>query len=327
MKTIRFKEENGFKIIERFDELPIDPVRTQRVANKIINKLSEVKEINNLISFSRSYREKSVMAEARILSSQKIQAAAESLLERTKIEFEKTNLNIQIQRSKSLISDEKKNKGIFDAKIKEFEGKILEFHKILDKKRAEILKENTVYAFLHKNEIALTNDEFEEISSVFNNKGPCEQIAIEFDEIESIVVEADENQPEIRDIVRKIKGSPRLINDMRGKQFFWKDQSGKWHKSKDAKLGERKDDLIPSEFHDIAFEQHELDDDSKEEIRIQSLDTDQKAHEKEQKIREILRESAIKRMELEIEGNPDALKISQDFYKTEMIALEKKFKD
>ena len=104
------------------------------------------------------------------------------------------------------------------------------------------------------------------------------------------------------------------ICDNRGKTA-WLKSSGKWSKREITKIG---DELKPGEITEINDEiiaQLEAE-------RIAGLTTAQKAEEKARKIEGLLLQSIQMKAGLEIQGDKDALKKSQDWYNAEVSKIE-----
>jgi hypothetical protein len=104
------------------------------------------------------------------------------------------------------------------------------------------------------------------------------------------------------------------ICDNRGKTA-WIKSGGKWSKREITKIG---DEIKPGEITEINDEiiaQLEAE-------RIAGLTTAQKAEEKARKIEGLLLQSIQMKAGLEIQGDKDALKKSQDWYNAEVSKIE-----
>lgn len=111
------------------------------------------------------------------------------------------------------------------------------------------------------------------------------------------------------------------VIDNRGKTFF-KKSGGKWIVQEITKLGEEPmsgsvEKLTESELAEMS--------EQAEENRVANLKTSDRETEKQMILDGIASQAVSMRSKLEIQGDKDALKKSQDWYKEQVAAVEKKY--
>ena len=115
------------------------------------------------------------------------------------------------------------------------------------------------------------------------------------------------------------------VADFRGKQWFYNDGS-QWIESEVVTdLGVTVETVVVDAYQDQAVEKADLTPEQLEEIRLQNLTAEQKTAEKESSLAGALTKAGVMRNELEIQGEPDALKISQAWYQEQVTAIEAKY--
>jgi hypothetical protein len=134
---------------------------------------------------------------------------------------------------------------------------------------------------------------------------------------------------EVDVLAQAIQGAPQGIMidlsggevfDNRGKVYFRK-VSGKWGRTHIVRLGDPvpADAVLEADVTEIQAAEIEAD-------RVAALPADLKLKEKEKLMALAIKAAADMRSELEIQGDPDALKESQDWYKAEVARIKKLYR-
>ncbi len=112
------------------------------------------------------------------------------------------------------------------------------------------------------------------------------------------------------------------LSDLRGREYWVKNK--KWIKTVIIRIGENPP-TGSIETKDLTIEQKQEITDQLEAERIASLTTIEKTAELANAIQVLAGRAAMMRSELEIQGDPDALKKSQDWYEAEKVIVEAKY--
>jgi len=118
-----------------------------------------------------------------------------------------------------------------------------------------------------------------------------------------------------------------VLDDFRGKQYFYKAE-GIWIESEViSQLGVTKNTVVVDEYQDQAVERSELTPEQLEEIRVQNLSPEEKAAEKENAIDAAATKAATMRSKLEIQGAAatKAKSDAQAWYSEQLILIEAKY--
>jgi hypothetical protein len=162
-----------------------------------------------------------------------------------------------------------------------------------EKKYRELILSNAEYFGLQEHEIYIEDSE-----------------AAKF---ETLMIDATQNG----DLVDKDKN---IIQDNRGK-IYWLKSGDTWNKAEILNLGD-----IPAvgakEFNDLSIEEKQEIIDQVETDRIAALSSTQKAEEKALKLSDLITQAAQMKSELEVQGESNALQISQDWLAAESDKLD-----
>jgi hypothetical protein len=115
-----------------------------------------------------------------------------------------------------------------------------------------------------------------------------------------------------------------IVSNFRGKKFYEKTSEG-WKEHVVKKL----DDDIPlkaKEFKDLSIDERKEYQEQKDLERIKSMSLVKREQERDRKIEQQLRLSAVKKMEYEIQGDPDALEKSQEYFEKKKRELIERYK-
>lgn len=141
---------------------------------------------------------------------------------------------------------------------------------------------------------------------------------------------SDEEGDEIRQAMIEATTEGKLLDrnleklvDLRGREY-WK-KTTKWARTVIIRVGE-KPPTGAIETKDLTVEQKQEIADQLEAERIVGLTAVEKTAELANALQVLVGKAAMMRSELEIQGNPDAFQIAQDWYEAEKIILENKYK-
>jgi hypothetical protein len=121
--------------------------------------------------------------------------------------------------------------------------------------------------------------------------------------------------------------SGEVLEDFRGKQYFYK-ADGIWIESEViSQLGVTKNTVVVEKYQDQAVEKYELTPEQLEEIRVQNLSAEEKTAEKENAIDDAATQAATMRSKLEIQGATatKAKTDAQAWYSEQLTLIEAKY--
>ena len=120
-----------------------------------------------------------------------------------------------------------------------------------------------------------------------------------------------------------LKADGTIIPNHKGKKYFVK-KSGVWEEEDIASIGVEPSAGAKSADKLTADERHEIIE-GKEKQRVKKLTPEDKSKEKESRLQSLLVEAAHRKIQLEVSGEEDSLKKSQDWYNEKKSELEQKY--
>jgi hypothetical protein len=306
MKTIKYKDIDGFRIVVGSGSLATDPVESKKLADnevlKIANdgfkKLPELKQQLDLGAKKRMHSAKAfqAMGKAKILRGAALGALQKKEL-KTAEKFTAEQQKLEQESQQELGAAEITNRDLIAVKQK------------LEPKLRVIRKKNLAYCEPGANQLIdrATADlvmckPTDEMSDVLLPDGVTVG-----DLLDAFQAKTDNQQI-------CVDGS--IVADCRG-EWYHKDNDGNWIVNVIEKIG-----VSPNEG-DILKE--DLTAEQQEEIRLQNLTSEQHEAEKQMLIDSALSQAANMKAKLEIQNDADALKKSQDWYAQRVTEIESKY--
>lgn len=288
MYTAFTKEIDGLTVILGLDKERLDPIKTNS-------------RIKPLLEESSEFKAKSV----RLKNMSKLQIGNDSLLRQGRVIAERVALRIGVPRtelkSTDFLPSEQNSLNGYNSRmlanneeLQSILSELPEIEKNLKKKTAELQKSNGVFFELtNEYENKITDAQYEEFSGKLN---------------------------QIKNKKMFLLSDGSLVVDNRNKTFYgWNGDF--WDKKEIKKLGEVFDDGIYKLHEDLTEEEKIEISEQFENDRIIALTEEEKETEKTMLINNALSQSVKMRNEMEITGDPEALKKAQDFYNSEVVRI------
>lgn len=318
MKTIKYKEQDGYKIIIGAGKLAEDPAAAKMLANNavqgVINggfkdfpelKQQADKSLESSLINQRATKDKQ-KAKAMLIESAKA-AAQKDFVNAKKFEEEGKRLEKSYQ-------DHLGAAGVCNAELKELkfavEPKLKEIRRnniaycepglgeMVDEATANMIMSKTTEDMITDGAVLPSGQTVDGLISVWMGKPDTEQVCID--------------------------GSK--VDDYIGNQYFFKDNDGLWVESEIiSALNVTKDTVVVDEYQAEAIEKADLTPEQLEEIRIQSLTPEAKEAEKLAAIDSAAAKAANLKAIFDIKGDEDALTKAQDLYASLVAEIELKY--
>jgi hypothetical protein len=287
---------DGLEIITGIDKKQIDRVETEKKIKLQVEELKEFKAI-------KTRNEKSKLYNANIQSAVKAQKA---IIDTVAI-FKQIpagvvtddDLTFQ-QREKMKVLKEKIN--FNKAQINELLKDLPALTEQLKQKKTQLLRENASYFEMPINTIGLSENQAKEYSDILNNNN----IIYKKTKVKKLLT---------------IDGN--IIIDYRGEKV-WSRVGNKWTSRVIAALTDRIDILEIMDI-DLTDEQKQEIAEQEETERINSLSMEEKENEISTFKESLLAQSINMKSKLEIQGDKEALKKSQEWYNLELLKLNGKY--
>lgn len=300
MKTIRIKKIDGFDIVDGFGIAPIDPQATRERCKPIMEQTPEAigivkKSDERRLNYGRINQHKK---NASALYSRKVFEIASGDVEKIMTLTRDKVLAEMTAQEKAALDSEEKLMQSYQAQDLIIDEQIKPLAAELEKKAAEILKNNPVYFEPRENEIVLTDQETSDLMRAHLAKTENQQL---------------------------LQGGT-YVDDFRGKQYFYKDSGGVWVESEViSALDVTMQTVVVDEYEAGAIEKADLTAGQLEEIRMQALDVAGKDTEKQSVIDSTAEQAAIMRDRLDIQGDAAADTKARDWYNAEVVKIEAKY--
>ena len=269
MKSVLYEEIDGFKIINGFDNLLINPIETKEMLLKEIIKTESYKKFASYMIDVRGKMEQA--HKAGVNSSQAVN---------------------EPERKKFFLEREMRLEDI--KKIQEMIKEHLPKLKIEEK---EIIIKKAIYFIPRSNEKGIKDTKFKELK---------EKISLAFEKGKLITIDGDE------------------IENNAGKTFYNK-VSDKWNITRIDKLGIKS----PKDSKEYNLLTNEEKNEVNDQIKINQINKAslrEKEIMKNQELEGAITRASTMRSQLEIQGDVDALKKSQSWYKKEIKLIEDRYK-
>lgn len=287
------KEIDGFQIITGVDIKGIDPVETDKIILPLLEQSQEMTAKKTKISQINSYQKlnngilKSVInLHKQVMQEKNINDVNESDLSSNQLETYKSYEN---------------SKSFNDNQIESLRKDLPQIEQALFLKRAELTISNAVYQETARNQIDIIKDQYDDYK------------------IKLISIKQYFDNTKKRQF---LVSTGDIIDDNRGRVVWEKDD--KWKKRTLQFLSDIKE--LPEIWED------ELTEEQRQEIavqveneRVEALSPEDNEAEKNTMIEAALRQSVQMKSELEIQGDPDALQIAQDWYNAEVLLIEERY--
>jgi len=316
MKTIQYKEIDGFKIVVGAGVLSEDPVESKKLAdNELLNiangeykKLPELKQQIDAAAKKQLHHTRAFEArgKAKILKVAKFEAAKKKELATAK-KFESEQIRLEREYQSELGASKVADTELIAIKAK------------LEPKIKDIRRKNIAYCEPGANQL------IDRAMADLVMSKPTE-------EMEAVLLPGNVTVSDLLAAhAEKAKNEHVCIDgsrvaDYRGCQWFYKDSSGSWIESEVVTaLGVTKNTVVVDEYQEQAIEKKDLKPEQQEEIRFQNLTPEQKESEEQQAIESAQMQAVTMRSKLEITGDAKALKKSQDWYASQLAEIESKF--
>lgn len=315
MKTAKYKIIDDHKIFDGFGFLAIDPELTRQKTRISTEQLPEKRAIDEKVRQRMSVNAKGREALKRGRIAERIIKTADQIAPSLKGE-EKGAFLAKVEASKKEFPKQKAAYEQLLAQDKVIEAELSELNTAFEAKRKEMVRQSPAYCLPGKNQVAITDDQFQEIFIANAEKSEYELITI--DAIEEVVVvrPGNELQDEITSPTMVYKGFGK-VDDYRGSWWIWDDAESEWISNVVEILGVKQ----PPE----AIKDANLTAEQRKEIRLQKLTVEQKEVEKLAAIAAAKREAALYKTELEIDGDKDALSKAQALLAEKTAEIEAKY--
>jgi len=344
MKGYAIKTETigDFQIITGIKPLAIDPRATQAACDVIINGTYVDGDGNDGIQELVPLRKK--QGESNRLLTEIAQAKTQgkklaAQLEKQKEELrgvvdpqEISNRNAEHKVTKSALAEQERiynhKKSSFEQVQSDLKPVVQEFNQACK----EITRNNPIFCEPNAGEFVSADTKFQggtaaeldamgrELEDQDGNKKPHPDISVpNFDELMQKWMSKTENE--------QITINGEVVEDFRGKQYFYK-ADGSWVESEIiSDLGITKNTVVADEYQDQAIEKADLTPEQLEEIRVQGLSAEEKTAEKENAIDQAATQAATMRSKLEIQGATaaKAKADAQAWYQEQLIIIEAKY--
>lgn len=284
MKTIKYKEVDGYFIYDGFDVLPSDPKMTIEKADQLFLETDICKKM----------QKKAAEKDGHWREHFKAMGAAKRL----KVESDKSfEVNDSANFKKFKTDQQKAEKEANDraGAANTCNAELLEMRKEADQLRMQLRRDNIVYApGPRKNEVLGEPADVEAVIMADMQKGENEVIALDLAMINEIIIEADDpagtgQRQEYRQY-KLNSGNVETVPDFRGK----------WYVNYETGWQEYIIESIGNTPENDAISVKDLTPEQLEEIRIQNLTEDQRTNEYDLKYDELVNQAAILKNKLEI---------------------------
>jgi hypothetical protein len=322
MKTIRIKTIGQHTIIEKFDQLPIDPEATRLANREAMNALDENEPVRQKIAQKSAFHAKSQKALGLARTYDNHINNKDVYLANATTDEQRMQVNLQHEQFKEMKAKEQKDFVDFQNQCKACDAELIELNATLETAKRKYKKEHPLFAHPRKNELALDAEQFQALNQMFAGKSENEQIVVQSTTIDFVI--NAETQQKVQ--IPVLDGTGSVIEDFIGKQYFFKDGDGNWIASEViSELGVTKQTVVVDGYEEQAVEKAELTPEDLEEYRVQELTPEQKEAEKTAAIASVLAQAGQMKTELEIQGDPDALAKSQAWYSEQVALIEAKY--
>lgn len=318
--TIVTKKIGQHGIIDRFNELSIDPRPTEIKNRKVLSEIPEKKALDQQIIIKSAHNAKARDALSKMVTARKYIKDGETLSKITEDKKITDQIAINIERANAVLTEEDKKYKGFQAQSKACDYELDKLGRAFESKRRDHIRANPIYGHPRKNEVVITDSKYKELKALFDNL-KNEQIKVTLEKIYSIVCEEVGKEP-IKAPFQKLVNY-EIIPDFRGCQYFYQIDA-LWVSSEIiTKLGITKTDISLEN----SIEKKDLTTEQSEEIRIQFLDAKQKENEKQAMVANALARAGQMKNELEIQDKTAAKALSESkaWYQSELEKIELKY--
>jgi hypothetical protein len=323
MKTIRTRTIGQHTIFDKFDQLPIDPESTRLANREALAALDENGPVQAKIQEKRNFHMKSQKALGKARSAEYHINNKDAYLSSAKTEAERSQIIVQHEQFKVVKEAEQKNFQDFRTQCTACDVTLTELNATLQKAKQKRVAENPVFAHPRKNELILTDEQFQELFQAVGSKQANEQILVGSNLVDHVI---DSEGTTVK--IAEFSGQHSIIEDFIGKQYFFHD-GNQWIESEViTDLGVTKNTVVVDSFQDQAIEKADLTPEQSEEIRIQGLDVEQKDAEKLAAIDSAAEQAAMMKNKLEIQEGATATAAktaATTWYNEQVAAIETKY--
>lgn len=323
MKSLRYKKIGEHLIFEKFDKLPIDPEMTRIVNQETMNQSPEQQTIDQKLAKKMALQKRRIDILKKIRFSEYLIKNSETAIKETTDKIDAQTFKILVANAPRIAQNERKKLKEQDRLLEICDIELTDLHMDYVAKRRKIISQNPIFSHPRRNEIALSDTEYDQVKAIVQSL-QNESLSFEL-MIEEKIIISETDQTSIKAPFFKIKSYHKIPNFI-GAQYFWHNKE-KWIEGPSiSEVGKSPADFIPPEYLEHAIEKNDLSPAQLEEIRLQNLSAQEKDGEKKRRLALLLREAALKKSELEILGNSEALTESQAYYEEQATIIEEKYK-
>lgn len=316
MKTIKYQDIDGFRIVTGSGQLTVDPAASKVIAENEIAGIIDggCKSLPEMQLQVEKIKEKSLHERRAIEAKQKARALMESASEAAdKKDFKAVSLfDSEIKKLDQIYQDEQAASRLINNELKQIKVE-------LEPKLREIRRKNLAYCEPGKNE--MIDKDTADLCMSKLTEDMTDVILPDGVTIDGLI---KAHNQKLKNEQVCIDGTK--VSDFRGCQWFYQDADGNWIESEIiSRIGLTKKSVVVDEYENAAIEKSELTPDQVEEIRIQGLTAEQKKAEFDSLNDHLLSEAAEMKNKLDIQGVEDSLKQSQVWYAEELADLQTKY--